>query len=103
NCARLYNNKGGVMKRDLYAEVSARIVAELERGAAPWTKPCGRTRVQCARRKLRCPGVQLSHCCVPEHRAPSCAVSRSHLRVREDRARVRESQSLCGDRLSAEC
>ena len=27
------------MKRDLYAEVSARIVAELERGAAPWVKP----------------------------------------------------------------
>src|SRR5256714_9224071 len=25
--------------RDLYAEVSARIVAELERGAAPWVKP----------------------------------------------------------------
>jgi len=28
-----------VMKRDLYAEVSARIVAELEAGAAPWVKP----------------------------------------------------------------
>ena len=27
------------MKRDLYAEVSARIVAELERGVAPWVKP----------------------------------------------------------------
>jgi hypothetical protein len=27
------------MKRDLYATVSARIVAELERGAAPWIKP----------------------------------------------------------------
>src|SRR5438105_4807212 len=27
------------MKRDIYAEVSARIVAELERGAAPWVKP----------------------------------------------------------------
>ena len=27
------------MKRDLYAEVSARIVAELERGAARWIKP----------------------------------------------------------------
>jgi antirestriction protein ArdC len=26
------------MKRDLYAEVSAKIVAELERGAAPWIK-----------------------------------------------------------------
>src|SRR5437868_12728041 len=28
-----------VMKRELYAEVSARIVAELEAGAAPWVKP----------------------------------------------------------------
>jgi hypothetical protein len=27
------------MKRDLYAEVSTRIIAELERGAAPWIKP----------------------------------------------------------------
>jgi antirestriction protein ArdC len=27
------------MKRDLYAEVSARIISELERGAAPWIKP----------------------------------------------------------------
>ena len=27
------------MKRDLYADVSARIVAELEAGAAPWVKP----------------------------------------------------------------
>src|SRR5437764_15203061 len=27
------------MKRDLYAEVSARIVAELAAGAAPWIKP----------------------------------------------------------------
>ena len=27
------------MKRDLYAEVSARIIAELEKGAAPWVKP----------------------------------------------------------------
>ena len=27
------------MKRDLYAEVSARIIAELEAGAAPWVKP----------------------------------------------------------------
>ncbi|WP_024516764.1 zincin-like metallopeptidase domain-containing protein [Bradyrhizobium sp. Tv2a-2] len=36
------------MKRDLYAEVSARIVAELEAGAPPWVKPwsatpCGNT------------------------------------------------------------
>jgi len=27
------------MKRDLYAEVSARIIAELEAGAAPCVKP----------------------------------------------------------------
>jgi antirestriction protein ArdC len=31
------------MTRDLYAEVSARIVAELERGAAPWVKPWSTT------------------------------------------------------------
>ena len=31
------------MKRDLYAEVSARIVIELERGAAPWVKPWSAT------------------------------------------------------------
>jgi antirestriction protein ArdC len=31
------------MKRDLYAEVSARIVAELEAGAAPWMKPWSAT------------------------------------------------------------
>jgi antirestriction protein ArdC len=31
------------MKRDLYAEVSARIVAELEAGAAPWIKPWSAT------------------------------------------------------------
>ena len=31
------------MKRDLYADVSARIVAELERGAAPWIKPWSAT------------------------------------------------------------
>jgi antirestriction protein ArdC len=31
------------VKRDLYAEVSARIVAELERGAAPWVKPWSAT------------------------------------------------------------
>jgi antirestriction protein ArdC len=31
------------MKRDLYAEVSTRIVAELERGAAPWVKPWSTT------------------------------------------------------------
>ena len=32
-----------LMKRDLYAEVSARIVAELEAGAAPWIKPWSTT------------------------------------------------------------
>lgn len=31
------------MKRDLYAEVSARILAELETGAAPWVKPWAAT------------------------------------------------------------
>src|SRR5450432_2200584 len=31
------------MKRDLYAEVSARIIAELEAGAAPWVKPWSAT------------------------------------------------------------
>src|SRR6185295_4166718 len=31
------------MKRDLYAEVSARIIAELETGAAPWVKPWSAT------------------------------------------------------------
>src|SRR6266851_3305907 len=31
------------MKRDLYSEVSARIIAELEGGAAPWVKPWAAT------------------------------------------------------------
>lgn len=31
------------MKSDLYAEVSARIISELERGAAPWIKPWSAT------------------------------------------------------------
>jgi antirestriction protein ArdC len=31
------------MKRDLYTEVSTRIVAELERGTAPWIKPWSAT------------------------------------------------------------
>jgi antirestriction protein ArdC len=31
------------MKRDLYAEVSQRIVSELEQGAAPWVKPWSAT------------------------------------------------------------
>ncbi len=31
------------MKRDLYTEVSQRIVSELERGAAPWVKPWSAT------------------------------------------------------------
>src|SRR5438309_6705021 len=31
------------MKRDLYAEVSTRIVAELAAGAAPWAKPWSST------------------------------------------------------------
>jgi antirestriction protein ArdC len=35
--------QGQHMKRDLYAEVSARICAELEQGAAPWVKPWSAT------------------------------------------------------------
>jgi antirestriction protein ArdC len=31
------------MKRDLYSEVSARIILELEKGAAPWVKPWSAT------------------------------------------------------------
>jgi antirestriction protein ArdC len=31
------------MNRDLYSEISARIIAELERGAAPWVKPWSAT------------------------------------------------------------
>src|SRR5438132_7046748 len=31
------------MRRDLYAEVSAKIIAELERGATPWVKPWSAT------------------------------------------------------------
>src|SRR6476646_10389700 len=31
------------IRRDLYAEVTARILAELERGAAPWVKPWSAT------------------------------------------------------------
>jgi antirestriction protein ArdC len=31
------------MKRDLYSDVSARIIAQLEAGAAPWIKPCSAT------------------------------------------------------------
>ena len=31
------------MKRDLYTDVSTRIVAELEAGAAPWLKPWSAT------------------------------------------------------------
>ena len=34
---------GFVPKRDFYAEVSARIIAELEAGAAPWVKPWSAT------------------------------------------------------------
>jgi antirestriction protein ArdC len=31
------------IKRDLYSEVTSRILAELERGAAPWVKPWSAT------------------------------------------------------------
>jgi antirestriction protein ArdC len=34
---------GTIMKRDLYSEVSARIIAELEAGATPWIKPWSTT------------------------------------------------------------
>src|SRR6201984_3874837 len=40
---RVSHNSEARMKRDLYAEVSARIVAELEAGAAPWVKPWSAT------------------------------------------------------------
>jgi antirestriction protein ArdC len=33
----------GPMKRDLYAEVLSRIIAQLEAGAAPWVKPWSAT------------------------------------------------------------
>jgi antirestriction protein ArdC len=38
-CTGRAHSEGSVMKRDIYAEVTARIVAELERGAAPWVRP----------------------------------------------------------------
>ena len=31
------------IRRDLYAEVTSRILAELDRGAAPWVKPWSAT------------------------------------------------------------
>jgi len=37
------NSEAKIMKRDIYSEVSARIVAELEAGAAPWVKPWSAT------------------------------------------------------------
>src|SRR5215471_3260861 len=37
------NREESTMKRDLYADVSARIIAELESGAAPWVKPWSAT------------------------------------------------------------
>src|SRR5215831_14620735 len=36
-------NRVNKMKRDLHPEVTARIVAELESGAAPWIKPWSAT------------------------------------------------------------
>src|ERR1700720_1174462 len=45
-CGRSWSRdiqRGRAMKRDLYAEVSTRIVAELEAGAAPWIKPWSAT------------------------------------------------------------
>ena len=45
NRDRVSHNSGArrAMKRDLYADVSTRIVAELEAGAAPWVKPWSAT------------------------------------------------------------
>src|SRR5213079_615027 len=40
---RINHSRRSPMKRDLYAEVSARIIAELEAGAAPWVKPWSAT------------------------------------------------------------
>jgi antirestriction protein ArdC len=40
---RTLYQRGGIMQRDLYGEVSARIVAELEAGAAPWVRPWSAT------------------------------------------------------------
>jgi antirestriction protein ArdC len=34
---------GAYHKRDLYSEVTTRILAELETAAAPWIKPCAAT------------------------------------------------------------
>src|SRR5712671_6736005 len=42
-CAFAHHIARKPMKRDLYAEVSARIICELERGAAPWVKPWSAT------------------------------------------------------------
>src|SRR3974377_939596 len=43
NRGRMSHRSEARMKRDLYAEVSARIIAELEKGAAPWVKPWSAT------------------------------------------------------------
>src|SRR3974390_3484386 len=43
NRGRITHSSEARMKRDLYAEVSARIIAELETGAAPWVKPWSAT------------------------------------------------------------
>ena len=61
------------MKRDLYADVSARIVAELEAGAAPWIKPWSAT-----------PGANTP--CNAVSNRPSCGTFRSapYYRVRYD-------------------
>src|SRR3954454_18438470 len=51
------------MKRDLYAEVSARIVAELEAGAAPRVKPWSvrnASRPKAHLKKQGCKSVQLA-------------------------------------------
>src|ERR1700737_3939806 len=40
---RVSHNSEARMKRDLYPDVSARIIAELEAGATPWVKPWSAT------------------------------------------------------------
>jgi hypothetical protein len=55
-----------VMKRDLYAEVSARIVAELELGAAPWVKPWSASpgaNTPCNAVSIACTQDATSFCC----------------------------------------
>ena len=54
------------MKRDLYESVSAKIIAELERGAAPWIKP-PQGRMCPATRLLTGPTRAVTSCCYGWH------------------------------------